>query len=213
MKSLLLALLGLSLLLGGCAQTRGTQKTPESTAAAIAKEARKHPQGGRVVSYESPSPHKRPIVVERLRTTAYIGKKNAIGSRLSHGPVISAASDWSKFPLGTRFRVRETGKVYVIDDYGSALIGTKTLDLAQRNQGEVNRWGSRWVHIEILSWGSSRKSLEVLTPRRKVRYVRPMVDRLRLQAEGLPAEYHRIEVPAEKKARSSQPIRAGRPAR
>src|SRR5438093_7532277 len=64
----------------------------------------------------------------KVRTTAYAAcegsSKNAIGSRLSSGQIKSAASDWSRFPLGTKFKVLSTGEIYQIDDYGTALIGT-----------------------------------------------------------------------------------------
>ena len=42
---------------------------------------------------------------------------------------MSAAADWSRFPLGTRFQIVGTQDRYVIDDYGGALVGTNTIDL------------------------------------------------------------------------------------
>ena len=172
MKSLLTLLIGLPLLLSGCAQT---SRPPVATGAkAKVHTAKAHPK------------------TIRVRTTAYIGRKNAIGKPLSHGPVISAASDWSEFPLGTRFRVQQTGKTYIIDDYGSALVGTRTIDLCKPAASFMHAWGVKWVDIEILEWGSSRRSLEVLTPRVKVRYVRPMVAALRSQTGGIPGEFHRV---------------------
>lgn len=125
----------------------------------------------------------------KVRTTAYLGKRNAIGSKLLSGKLTSAASDWSEFPLGTRFRIRETGKNYVIDDYGSALVGTRTVDLYKTSPKEMHAWGARWVTIEITEWGSARRSLEVLTPRTKVRHVRPMVAALRKQVGGVPGQF------------------------
>src|SRR5262249_1083928 len=69
-----------------------------------------------------------------VRTTAYKcnecgGRRNALGTSLSCRRVMSAASDWSRFPLGTRFRIVETKEEYIIDDYGPALVGTSTIDL------------------------------------------------------------------------------------
>ncbi|MEY2550660.1 MAG: hypothetical protein QOG12_804, partial [Verrucomicrobiota bacterium] len=69
--------------------------------------------------------------IANVRTTAYThsekgGRRNAIGVRLSGSSVMSAASDWSRFPLGTRFQIVGTADRYVIDDYGGALIGTNT---------------------------------------------------------------------------------------
>ena len=72
----------------------------------------------------------RPQRVCKVRTTAYThteagGRNNAVGTRLSGKNVMSAASDWSRWPLGTKFRIVGTDDVFKIDDYGSALIGTE----------------------------------------------------------------------------------------
>ena len=68
----------------------------------------------------------------RVRTTAYThnesdhliyGVKNAIGTNLRFGNVRSAAADWSRFPVGTLFRIAgQPGITYVVDDYGLSLI-------------------------------------------------------------------------------------------
>jgi 3D (Asp-Asp-Asp) domain-containing protein len=118
--------------------------------------------------------------MQRVRTTAYThtergGPRNALGKRLSGHHVKSAASDWSRFPLGTRFRIAGTNEDYVIDDYGTALIGTDTIDLYKTNRLDMRRWGVRHVDIAILEWGSEEQSLKVLTPRCKHRSVRQMV--------------------------------------
>ena len=119
--------------------------------------------------------------VQKVRTTAYThneggsGVRNAVGRRLAGGGVKSAASDWSRFPLGTRFRVISTGQEYVIDDYGGALIGTNTIDLYKTSRGAMRQWGVRHVDIEILQWGSHEESLKVLKPRKGVRIVRRMI--------------------------------------
>ena len=65
--------------------------------------------------------------MHKVRTTAYThtergGRRNALGIYLSGRHVMSAASDWSRFPLGTRFRLVDTNEEYVIDDYGTALV-------------------------------------------------------------------------------------------
>ena len=75
-----------------------------------------------------------PSRLARVKTTAYThtergGARNAIGRRLSSGGITSASADWSRYPLGTRFRLVSTGQEYVIDDYGGALVGTNTIDL------------------------------------------------------------------------------------
>ena len=129
-----------------------------------------------------------------VRTTSYTGKYNGIGERLHHGPVVSAASDWSQFPLGTRFRIcGETKRTFVIDDYGSALAGTRTIDLCAACTREMHQWGARWVDIEVLEWGSARRSLEVLSPREHAWYVRIMTAALRRQAGGIPQQFHRVK--------------------
>ena len=119
--------------------------------------------------------------IPHVRTTAYThreggsGYNNALGRRLSGQHVMSAASDWSHFPVGTRFRVADTNEEYVIDDYGSALIGTDTIDLYKPSRLEMKRWGVRHVDIDILEWGSEEQSLKVLAPRCKHRCVKKMV--------------------------------------
>ena len=122
--------------------------------------------------------------LQQVRTTAYThteagGARNAIGGRLSSGSVKSAASDWSRFPLGTKFKLLQTGEVYRIDDYGSALVGTNTIDLYKTSKSGVRRWGVRRVDIEILEWGCSKRSLNVLEPRGGSGYVRRMIHSLR----------------------------------
>jgi len=50
------------------------------------------------------------------------------------------------------------------------------------------------VNIDILEWGSPRKSLEILAPRQGYRHIRPMVAALKEQSEGLPAEFRRTNL-------------------
>lgn len=119
--------------------------------------------------------------IPNVRTTAYTGQEggsgahNAVGTYLSGRQVMSAASDWSRYPLGTRFRLADTNEEYVIDDYGNALIGTDTIDLYKPSRLEVKRWGVRHVDIDILQWGSEEESLKVLAPRCKHHCVQRMV--------------------------------------
>jgi len=89
--------------------------------------------------------------------------------------VLSAASDWSRYPLGTRFRLVDSSEEYVIDDYGNALVGTDTIDLYKTTRSDVKNWGVRYVDIDILQWGSEEESLKVLAPRCKHRCVKKMV--------------------------------------
>jgi 3D (Asp-Asp-Asp) domain-containing protein len=117
-----------------------------------------------------------------VRTTAYCvhergggGRRNAVGEYLSCRNVRSAASDWSRFPLGTRFKIVETAEEYVIDDYGTALVGTNTIDLYKPTRLQMKRWGVRQVDIDILQWGSDEQSIKVLAPRAKHRTPRRML--------------------------------------
>jgi 3D (Asp-Asp-Asp) domain-containing protein len=122
-----------------------------------------------------------------VRTTAYHhtepgGRVTAVGGYLK--PTHSAAADWSWLPAGTRFRIVETGEDYVIEDYGSALVGRYTIDIYKRSRREMNRWGVRYVTIEILKLGSYPVSLAVLKPRQKYWHVRQMVAGLRSKVRG-----------------------------
>jgi 3D (Asp-Asp-Asp) domain-containing protein len=124
---------------------------------------------------------------QHVRTTAYThsesdhiqyGRKNAIGTTLQSGPVISAAADWSRWPVGTVFRICETGQVCRVDDYGWALAGRNTIDLYKPSKTAMNQWGLRNVDIEILEWGCLDESLRILKPRAHHRHVKRMVDQI-----------------------------------
>jgi 3D (Asp-Asp-Asp) domain-containing protein len=137
------------------------------------------------ITIQSSSVHR----MQKVRTTAYThsekgGRHNALGTYLSGRHVLSAASDWSRFPLGTRFRIVDTKQEYVIDDYGTALVGTNTIDLYKTSRLEMKRWGVRNVDIDILQWGSDEQSLKVLTPRAKHRQVRQMMASLQKKASA-----------------------------
>ena len=135
----------------------------------------------------------------RVRTTAYThnesdhivyGVKNAIGTNLRFGSVRSAAADWSRFPVGTQFRIAgQPGVTYVVDDYGSALVGTGTIDLYKPSRSMMDTWGVRHVDIEVIKWGSYEKSMELMRDRTKWRHVRAMMEGIeaRLRTAGTPA--------------------------
>jgi 3D (Asp-Asp-Asp) domain-containing protein len=121
--------------------------------------------------------------IANVRTTAYThtetgGRHNAVGVRLSGANVMSAASDWSRFPLGTRFQIVGSSDRYVIDDYGGALIGTNTIDLYKTSRSAMRQWGVRHVDIDVIEWGSKENSLKVLKPRGKNRLIRRMISGL-----------------------------------
>jgi 3D (Asp-Asp-Asp) domain-containing protein len=115
-----------------------------------------------------------------VRTTAYTGSlhgaaKNANGSKLKAGDLNSAAADWSRFPLGTKFSICGTHQTFVVDDYGPALVGTNNIDLYMPSLQQMHNWGVRKVTIDIIEPGSYERSLALLKPRRHVPYVRRMV--------------------------------------
>jgi 3D (Asp-Asp-Asp) domain-containing protein len=124
--------------------------------------------------------HKMPLYAygERtrvVRTTAYThteadhliyGRKNAAGTTLRYsGQVRSAAADWSVYPVGTTFRIKGLPYLYVVDDYGSALVGTGTVDLYKPSKEVMNAWGRRNVELTIVRWGSQARSAEILKDR------------------------------------------------
>jgi 3D (Asp-Asp-Asp) domain-containing protein len=120
-----------------------------------------------------------------VKTTAYChtekdslkyGKANAMGCQLRYDTIRSAAADWSVFPAGTLFQIVGQPKVvYRIDDYGSALVGTRTIDLYQPTQKHMRAWGARTVEICILKWGSYSHSQQILADRSRHAHVRAML--------------------------------------
>ncbi len=134
--------------------------------------------------YEKPLPRSE---YQKVRTTAYThteadhrrhGNRSAAGTPLRSGEINSAAADWSRWPLGTRFEVLATGEVFEVDDYGWALSGTNTIDLYRPSRQAMNAWGVRRVTIRILSWGDPGRSHRLLVPRARHAHVRRMVRQL-----------------------------------
>ena len=126
---------------------------------------------------------KEPPKTMEVRTTAYThtepgGSYSAMGTRLRFGGSLSsAASDWSWMPVGTRFRLFDKGvwRSYVIEDYGSALVGKKTIDLYMPTDSMMRAWGVRTVSIEIEEWGSVAMSRMLLSKRRDSGLARAML--------------------------------------
>lgn len=80
------------------------------------------------------------------------------------------------------FQIQGDPSVYIVDDYGRALVGTRTIDIYQPTVGLMKIWGTRKVNIRVLRWGSSAKSLTVLRPRAsKAPHVREMISRIQGQ--------------------------------
>ena len=142
----------------------------------------------------SPPPLVKGDVISGVRTTAYThteadhieyGVRSAVGTTLKSAELRSAAADWSIYPQGTRFQIEGDPAIYVVDDYGSALVGTKTIDIYQPTKAAMNKYGTREVDIRVLSWGSRAKSLEILKPRaRKAAHVRRMISRLQAKSSA-----------------------------
>lgn len=125
--------------------------------------------------------------VYKVKTTAYChtekdslryGRGSATGNVLKYGQVRSAAADWSVFPVGTIFRIVGEKTFYQVDDYGRALVGTKTIDLYRPDANEMANWGTRNVNIEVLRWGSYTKSLDILQERQRHPHVKMMVSNI-----------------------------------
>lgn len=118
-----------------------------------------------------------PLMVTTVRTTAYThteadhlkyGNKTALGTELRYSPEYhSAAADWSRFPLGTKFRIKGYDRLFVVDDYGKALTGSRTIDIYFDTKQRMNNWGVRWVEIEVLEFGSFHESRKILASRAK----------------------------------------------
>jgi hypothetical protein len=78
--------------------------------------------------------------------------------------------------VGTVFQIQGDPSLYIVDDYGSALVGTKTIDLYKPSHSSMNLWGTRRVTIRVIKWGSFAKSLAILKPRAyKAPHIRKMV--------------------------------------
>jgi 3D (Asp-Asp-Asp) domain-containing protein len=148
----------------------------------------------RIVSY-TPAPQpfsmnsdeSKPTARKATRTTATTtttttqtvkvvqGKRVVVKSKPQPPKIGSAAADWSRWPMGTTFRLLSTGQIYRVDDYGWALAGRNTIDLYMATQAEMNAWGAREEPIQILKWGDSEESLRFLERHQDYKHIRRMV--------------------------------------
>src|SRR5438067_1565712 len=103
------------------------------------------------------------------------GKRVVVKARPQPPKIGSAAADWSRWPMGTTFRLLSTGQIYRVDDYGWALAGRNTIDLYMATQAEMNAWGAREEPIQILKWGESKESLRFLERHQDYKHIRRMV--------------------------------------
>ena len=130
-----------------------------------------------------------------VRTTAYTcseddhlcyGSKNATGTNLRYSKKVrSAAADWSFYPVGTVFRIKGMKQLFVVDDYGSALTGTGTVDLYKPTKSHMNLWGRRNVELSVVQWGSFKRSAEILSGRTKFAHCRQMLANITRQRPDL----------------------------
>ncbi len=119
-----------------------------------------------------------------VRTTAYscaekemggIYKNfNAAGTVLKYGKVRSAAADWSLYPLGTLFKIKGLPHTYVVDDYGSALVGAGSVDIYHPTLALMRKWNTRPAEIQIIKMGDWDRSAYLLKSRIKYAHCRKM---------------------------------------
>jgi len=109
-----------------------------------------------------------------VRTTSYshqenevgaVGRLSAMGTTLKYGRVRSAAADWSRYPVGTIFRIKGLPHVYVVDDYGSGLVGTNTIDIYHPTLRLMYKWATRDAEIHVVRWGSWERTANLLRGR------------------------------------------------
>ena len=103
------------------------------------------------------------------------GKRVVVKARPQPPKIGSAAADWSRWPMGTTFRLLSTGQIYRVDDYGWALAGRNTIDLYMATPAEMNAWGAREEPIQILKWGDAEESLRFLQRHQDYKHIRRMV--------------------------------------
>ena len=99
----------------------------------------------------------------------------------------SAAADWSRWPVGTTFRLLSTGQIYRVEDYGWALAGRNTIDLYMASRRDMNAWGARQEPIQIIHWGDPQQSLQILQPHQSYKHIRRMVLELQGQEQAAAA--------------------------
>jgi 3D (Asp-Asp-Asp) domain-containing protein len=121
------------------------------------------------------------VTTRRVTTTTTVrGVKRAAAVSKSPPRIGSAAADWSRWPMGTTFRLLSTGQMYRVEDYGWALSGRNTIDLYMANQRDMNAWGARQEPIQVLHWGDPQQSLQFLRAHQDYKHIKRMV----LELEG-----------------------------
>jgi TPR repeat protein/3D (Asp-Asp-Asp) domain-containing protein len=153
-----------------------TNTTPESLSSAISKPKDKHSMP--VYSFSERHRVVRTTAYTRSESDVY-GTKNAAGTNPRYtDKVRSAAADWSFYPIGTVFRVKDMQQLFVIDDYDLTLIGTSTIGMYQPSLDMMKSWGCRNIEISIVQWGSFERSAEILKDRTKFPHCRQMLSNI-----------------------------------
>ncbi len=188
---LLLCALLCTLSLSNCSYPTSTQAgQSKGVKVSVARKAKKSiPRGSGGLLSRTPLGSRASAKSLLVRTTAYSDKENekgayknqtCIGTVLRYGKVFrSAAADWSRYPLGTQFRIKGQPHIYVVEDYGSALVGTETIDIYKPTLSSMRAWGVRNVEIEIVEWGCYDKSLGILSKRTKYPHCRAMYNNIK----------------------------------
>jgi 3D (Asp-Asp-Asp) domain-containing protein len=117
----------------------------------------------------------------RITRAAKVSRLERRAGAVGRPPKIgSAAADWSRWPMGTTFRLLSTGQMYRVEDYGWALSGRNTIDLYMANRRDMNSWGARQEPIQVLRWGDQQQSLQFLQSHQDYKHIKRMV----LELEG-----------------------------
>ena len=149
---------------------RGEVFTTAQPSPVLFQQAAGKPKDKHGMAFYKPSERNRLV-----RTTAYTcsesdhlqyGSQNATGTQLRYTDrVRSAAADWAVYPVGTVFRIKGMQQLFVVDDYGSALTGTNTVDIYTPSKAHMGAWGRRNVELTVVQWGSYSRSAEILAKR------------------------------------------------
>lgn len=155
---------------GGGVMHRAETYVTAQPSPALARQAVGKPKDKHGMAFYKPSERTRLV-----RTTAYTcseddhieyGSMNAAGTPLRYTDrVRSAAADWAVYPVGTVFRIKGMKQLFVVDDYGSALTGTNTVDIYTPCKAHMGAWGRRNVELTVVQWGSYGRSAEILSKR------------------------------------------------
>lgn len=132
-----------------------------------------HPSGPQPFSMETDGPRSRAARTQAV--TVKTGRRKVITRKSQPPKTGSAAADWSRWPVGTTFRLLSTGQIYRVDDYGWALAGRNTIDLYMATARAMNNWGARDEPIQILQWGDPQVSLRLLLPHGEHKHIKRMV--------------------------------------